>query len=309
VPTQVQPKVVAPVQPELTYHEGQSAFAKKSPIARTQVREYKPMCFEQQSQTELSMYDPSLNDMAQYSSAKKAQSSVSRVLRREVEEVEVEEEEEEQYVQKSRPGRRAVAPKKALPKRQAKVQRKSLREYEEEEEEESFTEEEEDSFSEEEEDDEEEVEVDMQVVNEQRKRKQKVTEEEQLFGDEPAQTKSKAKHSPCLSKNEAVGTKRQRVVNGGKTVRFNVIDSESDHDTPLPEKRRTRNRVNYAALEKEEEPVQEEEVYVPVQKKQKVERVDPEKQKREKEFNQRQQKILNNSKFGSRIQKLLAGSK
>jgi len=35
VPTPVQPKVVAAAQPELTYHEGQSAFAKKSPIAST----------------------------------------------------------------------------------------------------------------------------------------------------------------------------------------------------------------------------------------------------------------------------------
>ena len=66
-PTPVQ-KVVA----EIKFDEQKSAFMKKSPIQPSFRHEMKPMTFEQQSQTELSMYDPSLSDLHLTSSTRKA---------------------------------------------------------------------------------------------------------------------------------------------------------------------------------------------------------------------------------------------
>lgn len=80
-----------------------------------------------------------------------------------------------------------------------------------------------------------------------------------MFGDEP---KPRASRSPAVGKAE-VGQKRQRAQS--KKVRFNTLDSESGHDTPLPNKRKTRSNVNYSLIEKEDEPVDDvEEKYEPV---------------------------------------------
>jgi len=189
-----------------------------------------------------------------------------------------------------------------LPKRQAKVQRKNLQEFEDEDEsEEEFDEDNESLTEEEDEDLDEEEEEEEQLAMENKKKNSKKQEEEELFGDEP---KPRASRSPAVGKVE-IGQKRQR--EKSKKVRFNTLDSESGHDTPLPNKRRTRANVNYSLIEKEEEAVAEvEEKYEPVQKKQKV---DPEQAKKDREFNQKKQKILNNSKYGSRIEKLLGTRK
>lgn len=81
------------------------------------------MTFDQQSQTELTMYDPQLSDMNRVSAKKQYEHK---------EMVEEEEDEiEEVYVQKRKNVKRVQAPKR-MPKRQVKSQRKNLRDYVEE---------------------------------------------------------------------------------------------------------------------------------------------------------------------------------
>ena len=107
---------------------------------------------------------------------------------------------------------------------------------------------------------------------------------------------------------------------GDKKVRFDLI-SESE-STPLPAKRRTRSKVNYAKLDEvqdeeedyeeededevlDEEDDEEQEAEVIEQPPKKRQRPNPEDERRAREIKSKTQKIVQGSKYGSRIEKLL----